>query len=78
MRWNLKEAGGKIPVGGTRTLLGTSCRMSLQYKTKSNKLNGCNSINDADIWNGGYSSYLGRSHGRVDVVINQKHGQQLP
>jgi hypothetical protein len=43
--------------------------MSLQYKTKSNKLSGCGRINDTDIWNEGYSSYLGRSHGRVDVNI---------
>ena len=39
----------------------------MQNKTKSNKLNGYNSVNDADIWKGGYSSYLGRSHGRTDV-----------
>lgn len=38
-------------------------------KTKSNKLNGYSSVNDADIWNEGYSSYLGRSHERVDVII---------
>ncbi len=66
-RGNLKEAGGKILVGGTRTSLGIRCRTSLQYKTKSNKLSRYNNVNDADIWNGGYSSYLGRSHGRVDV-----------
>ena len=67
MRWNLKEACGKFPVGGTRTSSGASCGTSLQYKTKSNKLSGYSSVNDADIWKEGYSSYLGRSHGRVDV-----------
>jgi len=66
VRWNLKEAGGKFPVGGTRTSSGTSCRTSLLHKTKSNKLNRYNSVNDADIWKEGYSSYLGRSHGRMD------------
>ena len=69
--WNLKEAGGKFPVGGTRTSSGTSCRTSLQYKTKSNKLSRYNSVNDADIWKEGYSSYLGRSHRRADVYINR-------
>ena len=68
MRWNLKEASGKIPVGGTRTSSGTSCRTSLQHKTKSNKLSRYNSVNDADRWNEGYSSYLGRSHGRMNVT----------
>jgi hypothetical protein len=69
VRWNLKEGGGKVSVGGTRTSSGTSCRTSLLNKTKSNKLNGYSSVNDADIWNEGYSSYLGRSHERVDVII---------
>jgi hypothetical protein len=36
VRWNLKEAGGKVPTRGTRTLSGISDGMSLQYKTKSN------------------------------------------
>ncbi|MEI6753321.1 MAG: hypothetical protein WCK78_09125 [Paludibacter sp.] len=67
VRWNLKEAGGKLPVGGTRTSLGTSCRTSLPYKTKSNKLSRYNRVDDADIWKGGYSSYLGRSHRRIDM-----------
>jgi hypothetical protein len=35
VRWNLKEAGGKVPTRGTRTLSGISDGMSLQYKTKS-------------------------------------------
>ena len=69
VRWNLKEAGGKFPVGGTLTSSGTSCRISLLNKTKSNKLNRYNSVNDADIWKEGYSSYLGRSHRRMDVYI---------
>jgi hypothetical protein len=35
-RWNLKEAGGKIPTRGTRTSSGIRHGMSLQFKTKSN------------------------------------------
>ena len=65
--WNLKEASGKFPVGGTRTSSGTSCRTSLQHKTKSNKLSRYNSVNGADIWKKGYSSYLGRSHRRTEL-----------
>jgi len=72
VRWNLKEAGGKFPVGGTRTSSGTSCRTSLQYKTKSNKLSRYNSVNDADIWKEGYSSYLGRSHRRINNTDNNR------
>ncbi|PKL15208.1 MAG: hypothetical protein CVV49_21770 [Spirochaetae bacterium HGW-Spirochaetae-5] len=45
-RWNLKEAGGKFLVGGTRTSSGTSCRSSLHDKTKSNKLSRYNSVNE--------------------------------
>ena len=62
----LKEDGGKFPVGGTRTSSGTSCRTSLLHKTKSNKLSRYNSVNDADIWKEGYSSYLGRSHRPIE------------
>ena len=68
---NLKEAGGKIPVGGTRTSLVTICRTSLHDKTKSNILNGYKSENDADIWNEGYSPYLGRSHRRANVIFRR-------
>ena len=32
---NLKEAGGKIPNGGTRIASGIPSRMRLQYKSKS-------------------------------------------
>jgi hypothetical protein len=70
-RWNLKEAGGKFLVGGTRTSSGTSCRSSLHDKTKSNKLSRYNSVNDADIWKRDYTSHLGRSHRRVNVCINR-------
>ncbi len=35
VRWNLKEAGGKIPNRGTRISLGTTDGMSLLNKTKS-------------------------------------------
>jgi hypothetical protein len=65
---NLKEAGGKVPAGVARTLLDTGRRMSLHNKTKSNKLNGCDSVNDAGIWNESDSFYRGRSHRRVETA----------
>ena len=67
-RWNLKEAGGKVPAGGTRTSSGTSRRTSLHDKTKSHKLHGCDSVNDAGIWNESVASYRGRSHRHVETV----------
>ena len=67
MRWNLKEAGGKVPTRGTRTLSGISGGTSLPYKTKSKKLHGHRSVNDAGTWNEGYLSYHGRSHRRVET-----------
>ena len=68
---NLKEAGGKFPVGGTRTSLVTICRTSLLNKIKSHKLNGYKRENDADRWNEGYSPYLGRSHRRANVNFSR-------
>lgn len=66
-RWNLKEAGGKIPTRGTRTSSGTSHGMSLQNKAKSNQLHRHTSVNDAGTWKESESSYRGRSHGREEI-----------
>ena len=41
----------------------------MPFKTKSHKLSRYNSVNDADMWEEGYSSYLGRSHERVEMNI---------
>ncbi|WP_222708724.1 hypothetical protein, partial [Paenibacillus sp. N3.4] len=67
VRWNLKEAGGKIPTRGTRTSSGIDYGMSLPYKTKSNQLHGHTSVNDAGTWKESESSYRGRSHGREEI-----------
>ena len=72
VRWNLKEAGGKVPTRGTRTLSGISDRMSLQNKTKSKKLHGDRSVNDAGTWNEGYLSYHGRSHRRDETKYESR------
>ena len=45
VRWNLKEAGGKVPTRGTRITSGIQSGMSLQNKTKSNKLHGHEDVN---------------------------------
>ena len=76
-RWNLKEAGGKVPAGVTRTSSGMSRRTSLQHKTTSHKLHGCDSVNDAGIWNEGDASYRGRSPGRVETVYEARLKQDL-
>jgi hypothetical protein len=43
-------------------------------QNKVRKLPGYCGVNDADIWDEGYKSYRGRSHGRVDVFFFRKHG----
>ena len=72
VRWNLKEAGGKIPTQGTRTSLGIGYGMSLLNKTKSNLLHRRTSVDDVGTWNESESSYRGRSHGREEITLN--HG----
>ena len=70
MSWvtaNLKEALGKVPTRGTRTLSGISDWMSLQTKTKSQNYTENRSVNDAGTWDEGYSSYHGRSHRRAET-----------
>jgi len=64
---NLKEAGGKVPTRGTRTLSGISDWMSLQNKTKSKSYTENRSVNDAGTWNEGHLSYRGRSHRRAET-----------
>ena len=41
--------------------------MSLQNKTKSNKLHGHEDVDRAGIWDEGYVSYRGRSHGQAET-----------
>jgi len=66
-RWNLKEAGGKVPTRGTRTLSGISDGDEFAIQNKVQKLHGHRSVNDAGTWNEGYSPYRGRSHRRVET-----------
>ena len=67
VRWNLKEAGGKVPARGTRTLSGISNGGEFAKQNETLKLHGHRSVNDAGIWNEGYLSYHGRSHGRDET-----------
>ncbi|MCR8634708.1 hypothetical protein [Paenibacillus radicis (ex Xue et al. 2023)] len=76
-RWNLKEAGGKIPTRGTRTTSGTGYGTSLLNKTKSNKLHGHTSVNGAGAWKESESSYRGRSHGREEIRFESRLKQDL-
>jgi hypothetical protein len=77
VRWNLKEAGGKIPTRGTRTLSGIGYGMSLQNKTKSNQLHGHTNVNDVGTWKESESSYRGRSHGREEMKFELRLKQDL-
>ncbi len=57
----------KVPARGTRIALGSQSGMSLQLKTKSNKLHGHEDVDAAGMWDEGYMSYRGRSHGQVET-----------
>jgi hypothetical protein len=72
VRWNLKEAGDKIPTRGTRTSSGISYGMSLHNKTKSNKLHGHSNVNDVGTWKESESSYRGRSHEREEIRFESR------
>jgi hypothetical protein len=76
-RWNLKEAGGKIPNRGTRIASGIQSGMSLHDKTKSNKLHGHEDVNTAGTWDESYASYRGRSHGRMKRISDMRLKQDL-
>jgi len=76
-RWNLKEAGGKVPTRGTRIVSGIQSGMSLLNKTKSNKLHGHKDVNVAGTWDESYASYRGRSHGRMKCIGDMRLKQDL-
>ena len=66
-KWNLKEAYGKVPARGTRTLSGRSCADELATQSEVPRLHGRSTVNGAGIWNEGLSSYHGRSHRRAET-----------
>ncbi len=68
----------KVPARGTRIISGIQSGMSLLDKTKSNKLRGHEDVNVAGIWDQGYASYRGRSHGRVETEYEARLKQDLP
>ncbi len=68
----------KIPARGTQIVLGIRSGMSLPYKTKSNKLHGHGDVYTAGIWDEGYVSYRGRSHGRMKQICEMRLKQDLP
>ncbi len=53
----------KVLARGTRIVSGIQSGINLLGKTKSNKLHGHEDVNTAGIWDEGYVSYRGRSHG---------------
>jgi hypothetical protein len=67
VRWNLKEAGGKIPTRGTRTSSGVLSQGEAAKQVETQKLSRCGTVNDAGTWNESESSYRGRSHGQVET-----------
>lgn len=77
VRWNLKEAGGKVPTRGTRIALGIRSGISLHNKTKSNKLHGHEDVDAAGTWDESYASYRGRSHGREEMNFESRLKQDL-
>ena len=67
----------KVPARGTRIILGIQNGMSLQNKTKSNKLHGHEDVNMAGIWDESYVSYRGRSHERIERICEIRLKQDL-
>ena len=68
----------KVPARGTRTTYGIRSGTSLLSKTKPNKLHGHADVDAAGVWDEGYASYRGRSHGRVKVESETRLKQDLP
>jgi len=66
-RWNLKEAGGKVPTRGTRTSSGICNADKVATQTEVQKLHGRCGVNGAGTWNESYLPYHGRSHGHVET-----------
>ncbi|WP_026314445.1 hypothetical protein, partial [Heyndrickxia acidiproducens] len=60
MKWNLKEAGGKILTRGTRIPSGVLLQGKTAKQVKAQKLSGCGGVNDTGAWNERESSYRGR------------------
>lgn len=67
----------KVPARGTRIVSGIRSGISLQCKTKSNKLHGHEDVNAAGIWDESYASYRGRSHGRMERLSEMRLKQDL-
>ena len=67
VRWNLKEAGGKVPTRGTRTSSGVFSQGEVAKQAEAQKLSGCENVNGAGTWNESESSYRGRSHGQAET-----------
>ena len=76
-RWNLKEAGGKVLVRGTRTALGAKHVDKTAKQVKVQKLHGHATVDAAGIWNESEASYRGRSHGRVETEYEARLKQDL-
>ncbi len=68
----------KVLARGTRIASGIQSGMSLPDKTKSNRLHGHENVNAAGMWDEGYVSYRGRSHGRVETEYEARLKQDLP
>ncbi|MDD2476837.1 MAG: hypothetical protein PHI32_13130 [Dysgonamonadaceae bacterium] len=51
MRWNLKEALGKVSLRGTRIISGITVGMSLLNKSKSKDYTEQRYVNMAETWN---------------------------
>ena len=76
-RWNLKEAGGKVPARGTRTPSGSCCVDELAKQSEVLRLHRHGNVNGAGIWSEGLSSYHGRSHRRVETEYEARLKQDL-
>ena len=67
----------KVPARGIRIASGVQSGMSLQYKTKSNKLHGYEDVNVADMWDESCGSCCGRPYGRAETRYEIRLKQDL-
>lgn len=77
-KWNLKEAGGKIPTRGTRTSSGLFLQGKAAEQVKAQiAIRMWKKVNGAGAWKESESSYRGRSHGQVETVYEAWLKQDL-
>jgi hypothetical protein len=77
VRWNLKEAGGKLLGRTETTSSGIYMLGKVAKQTKALNYSEAYGVNVADIWKERLRSYLGRSHERMETEYEIRLKQDL-